>query len=810
MALAQDITVMNQYTKRGADGGPGIHGSTPGRYVIDYMSRADAIERLPVMGFRSPRAFIERYMVRADAVEHSPDLDVALNERHRRHPHHDYLAYTGVGFGSWVDDSDPATGPIRRYAASMSEDQLLAASRQIQALYDGVNGSYRAVYKTVLSFSGDYLERNGILDSPKGWPRRADGTIDDDAVERGAYRGRIDQGKLRIAIMHGLERLNLARSGLTYVGVIQVDTAHVHCHLAMATEYDAPGGARKDGRISLGQIDRLRRGLDAQLDEARSVAFMAASEGRERRNLASAVGQWALRLGQSSRSVQQLVSLLPVDQRKWRAASHSRIMRRANNVAQNMVEDALMAMPKELAAWQESVERYIEARHRREGRDDDLPAPAPHHAAKRNDLQEDEDGDRRIRRNKDGSLDDTALRRNAYERMIQRCINELYRRLRHLERSRRITPMMSYMRMDRSDIIRELAAPKDERPNERMASFALRARNYSERLAEHNRLEIEYLRRYWTFKRGIIASGTTNDAIVGDVARYYRQEADYQAMCTDKYRHYMPVVGDTAHWERLWDEQVRPVKARAVHAQAMLLDPAFDEEDMDGAQAQDYAWRNYGMENGADMITTTGRDRITRVLIPTLRLDAEYAEDDLRARARGDGCVIDDGGKAHRGVEHSFWDVRGIDLQDMVDDSIHDEEIGSQVTRQFERAVQMRLGGMVAIQRYAASITARTGITMRSAIAREPAAVNVRDMQEVFKDLKAQTTLPRRLHSRLAQNALIQEQTDAMDDHMSSPDEDVRPDVQTIVNDSVHEEIERLDGGPAGTERGRMHGTDLD
>ena len=47
--------------------------------------------------------------------------------------------------------------------------------------------------------------------------------------------------RLRMAIMHGLERMGHRFDDLRYVGVIQVDTLHVHCHLAMV---DAGFGRR--------------------------------------------------------------------------------------------------------------------------------------------------------------------------------------------------------------------------------------------------------------------------------------------------------------------------------------------------------------------------------------------------------------------------------------------------------------------------------------------------------------------------------------------------------------------------------------
>ena len=87
--------------------------------------------------------------------------------------------------------------------------------------------------RTVLSFDPKYLEDNHVVD---------DGFV---FYKRGDYRGHIDQMRLRTAIDNGIRRLSPDFDDLRYVGLIQVDTAHVHCHLCMV---DAGiGNLRPDG-----------------------------------------------------------------------------------------------------------------------------------------------------------------------------------------------------------------------------------------------------------------------------------------------------------------------------------------------------------------------------------------------------------------------------------------------------------------------------------------------------------------------------------------------------------------------------------
>ena len=140
--------------------------------------------------------------------------------------------------------------------------------------------------KTVLSFSPEYLQETGVV--PKGFV----------AQNKGDYRGHIDQMRLRMAIMHGLERMGHRFDDLRYVGVIQVDTLHVHCHLAMVDaglgrRVRTEKGMQQKGKLTSADISLLRRGVDSWLDENQHVAHMSSAVGYERMNVAAFVKRWA-------------------------------------------------------------------------------------------------------------------------------------------------------------------------------------------------------------------------------------------------------------------------------------------------------------------------------------------------------------------------------------------------------------------------------------------------------------------------------------------------------------------------------------
>ena len=44
--LSQDIVIVNEFSVKNQRSGHGSRGSTPGHYVLRYMARDDAVERL--------------------------------------------------------------------------------------------------------------------------------------------------------------------------------------------------------------------------------------------------------------------------------------------------------------------------------------------------------------------------------------------------------------------------------------------------------------------------------------------------------------------------------------------------------------------------------------------------------------------------------------------------------------------------------------------------------------------------------------------------------------------------------------------
>jgi len=297
MALSQSIVVKNEFTIK--SDGKGSRGSTPGDYVTNYMARDEAIETLTPVKRLEQQDFIERYMLREDVVAMADDR-WQLKPEFRR-----IQKYGGVAFGY---------GSI-----SMSDEKLKFASKDIQTQFD--NG--KTVLKTVLSFDEAYLRENKL--------------IPDDFVctKAGDYRGKLDQMKLRMGIMHGLDALAKDYDDLQYVGVIQVDTKHVHCHLAMVDRGvgTLTADGTQKGKLSTAQKDKLRRSVDLFLDESKSVQYMSSNIAMDKRNTSIFVKQVSHRTMQQNGTAQLLMACLPDDKRLWRASSNNKQMEKANALA---------------------------------------------------------------------------------------------------------------------------------------------------------------------------------------------------------------------------------------------------------------------------------------------------------------------------------------------------------------------------------------------------------------------------------------------------------------------------------------------
>ena len=300
MSLKEDIVVVNEYTTKTKSGG--TRGGTPGKYVTRYMAREAAVE--PLL-FSVGDGYVMRYMARPGAVEHLYD-DEALYTKDLT---------DSVAFGS--EDM------------SLSAKDLKSRSDEIQNCFD----DGKTIFKTVFSFTDEYLHRTGVVSD------------DFEFHSKGDYRGHIDQVKLRKGIMAAMDAIGRYHDDWRYVGVIQVDTSHVHCHICavdrgkgnIVTAGKFKGQQR--GNLSMKEISAARRAMDNVLSPRKNLKKLYVQKDElvnEMKKLATV--EHIL----YAQDMQMLVNILPSNTKMWRAKSNAKEMKRPNQMLRTFVHNTLL------------------------------------------------------------------------------------------------------------------------------------------------------------------------------------------------------------------------------------------------------------------------------------------------------------------------------------------------------------------------------------------------------------------------------------------------------------------------------------
>lgn len=594
MGLKQSIVVKNQFTVKSGDNG-GRRGKTPGRYVLRYMARKDATE--PIAPIRQSRAddFIKKYMVRKDATE--PLRDPKLVKQTAE----DVVRFGGVAFGY---------GQI-----ALSDEDLIKASDDIQKCFD----EGKTVMKTVLSFDEDYLRENGIIDPNFVFQRAGD------------YKGHIDQMKLRKAIMSGLERFGRSYDDLQYVGVIQVDTGHVHCHLAMVDKGVgklAPNGEQK-GKMTQRSMNQLRRGIDVALDDQKTIQFMASQYQSEKRNVKSFVKKMSYLAIDEHGLGQLMLAALPEDSRLWRADSNNKRMKRANNLAREFVNKMFEKEGSGYREAQASVLTYVNKRSDREGLSD---------------------------------RDKEILIKTGYKKIEDKAINTVYETLRQYRGEDLIvhTRMMDIAVSD----LDELASQKDDP----LAQFGYRLRSYASRRKHHMDEKHKYRERVRELE-----DVPNRNEIADKFLEFYRFEAMYHAQLQCKYQSFLSFLPK----RDIYEERIQDLldyEKRMVNLERMMNDKSMRRMNPDNAEV--FGFTTYGQRGGHYVAEKNVGVLQTRLNIMQDKFDKNM--DDLNDDLFDAGFKLvkeDDGFHLKPKLPYEFEDVKALDLHHLDYDFFYDADV---------------------------------------------------------------------------------------------------------------------------------------
>ena len=693
MGLKQSIVVKNQFTVKTGDNG-GRRGKTPGRYVLRYMARKDATE--PIAPIRQSRAddFIKKYMVRKDATE--PLRDPKLVKQTAE----DVVRFGGVAFGY---------GQI-----ALSDEDLVKASDDIQKCFD----EGKTVMKTVLSFDEDYLRENGIIDPNFVFQRSGD------------YKGHIDQMKLRKAIMSGLERFGRSYDDLQYVGVIQVDTGHVHCHLAMVDKGVgklAPNGEQK-GKMTQRSMNQLRRGIDVALDDQKTIQFMASQYQTEKRNVKSFVKKMSYLAIDEHGLGQLMLAALPEDSRLWRADSNNKRMKRANNLAREFVNKMFEKEGSGYREAQASVLAYVNKRSDREG------------------LSE---------------KDKAMLIKNGYKKIEDKAINTVYETLRQY-RGEDLTVHTRMMDIAVSDLD-DLAGQKDDP----LAQFGYRLRSYSSRRKHHMEEKHKYKQRV----RELEDTPNRNE-IADKFLEFYRFEAMYHAQLQAKYQSFLSFLPKRDVYEdRIKD--LMDYEKRMVNLERMMNDKSMRKMNPDNAEV--FGFSTYGQRGGHYVAEKNTGVLRTRLGIMQDKFDKNM--DDLNEDLFDAGFKLvqeDDGFHLKPKLPYDFEDVKALDLHHLDYDFFYDADVSVGNVSKFVTTANERYELFKPVEEYLVR-------TDQEAQLEDFVVYDINKMKQYADDMKLKPVLK----SKISEAGVIERAHNTID-----LSRDLEKELQDVIQHIMHERVE--------------------
>lgn len=594
MGLKQSIVVKNQFTVKTGDSG-GRRGTTPGRYVTRYMARKGATE--PIAPIRQSRTddFIQKYMARESATE------ALRNPIEVQRKAEEVVKFGGVAFGY---------GQV-----ALSDEELIDASNDIQKCFD----EGKTILKTVISFDEDYLRENDIIDSNFVFQKAGD------------YRGHIDQLKLRRAIMSGLERMGRSYDDLQYIGVIQVDTGHVHCHLAMVDKGVGKlvDNGEQKGKITQRAMNQFRRGVDLELDNQKSIQYMASHFQAEKRNVKSFVKKMSYIAIDEHGLGQLMLAALPDNSNLWRADSNDKRMIKANRLAREFVRNIFNKDESGYREAQAGVLSYVNKR------------------AEREDLSDKEQ---------------QYLIGRGYKQIEDKAINSVYETLRqYRDNDFKVHTRMLDIAVSDLD---QLASQRDDP----LAQFGYRLRSYSSRRKHH----MEEKHKYKKLVSELESKSDRND-VADAFLEFYRHEMLYNAQLQAKYQTFLSFLPKRNEFE----QDVRDLidyEKRMLDLERMINDKSM--RRMKPENAENFGYSTYGQHGGK--YVALKNTSILEARLDVMRDTFKRHESDLSDK------LFDAGFKLVRDVDrfslvpdlpYKFDDVKALDLHHLGYDFLYDADV---------------------------------------------------------------------------------------------------------------------------------------
>lgn len=605
MGLKQSVVIVNEYTIKTGEKG-GTRGGTPGDYVLRYMARVGATEDITPTKLQEFDTNLTKYIARERATnlfDDIPSMKQSMRNAQR---------YGGVAFGY---------GDV-----ALSDARLKRVSKDIQSQFD----SGKTVMKTVLSFDEEYLREHGLISE------------DFHCRKRGDFRGHIDQLKLRMAIMNGMEKLSRHYDDLQFVGVIQVDTKHVHCHIAMVDRGRGnlmPDGTQR-GKLTEKEKLSIRRGVDMYLDEKQTVKMMSSSVVYDKRNALCYIKKRTHQMMAQQGFSQFLLACLPENRNLWRASTNRKEMRKANTLVRDYVVQLLEQPQSGYRDAMNSVIAYADYRRDREGLSSDEHAQ---------------------------------LIRDGQERIVTECMNGVYAVVKQIPESERQvrTPMLEMMSQDYEDMAAQAV-------NDPLIEFGFKLRSYASRLDFHRK---EYHRFESYHEQYEQAETHTKDAEALDA--YFQLEMRYNQMLMVKYQYFLSFLPPDEKMEEEF-EALMEQKDRLRNLRMMSEDKAF--QRMLPENAEEYGIRVYGQYGGRRV---KAQPDVIATRIRNMEQDVFDQEQKFRKKLQDYGMDYNGSAVVRRKL-YPFEDVKALDLHHITYDFATDVPVSKPYLDEFVKMANER------------------------------------------------------------------------------------------------------------------------
>ena len=667
MSLKQAIVIVNEFTQDGSRGG------TPGAYVERYMARDGSAEIVsPVYVIPDQVARLKRRLEK-DYVNKSSDDEFTENTMYdyltkyvARNSATEKLILNGESDERVLYDS---FDKIQGYSGiAFGPRSIALAHDEFKEICDVIQEEHdkgKPVLKTVISFDTDYLKKMGVIPP------------DVEVKKRGDLYGKTDQAKLRLAIQNGLKTISKQYSDLDYVGVIQVDTKHVHCHLAMV---DKGKGKRftKDGRqkgmINDNMKQSIRHGIDNYLDEYQIIKPLTVQMDSEKSNTISYVKRFINKVIEERGIPQYLIACLPKDNKNlWYASNkadggeddimtikgkkvHGN-MKKANVIMRDYVISILNRPDSTFPDLMRTEHIKLEAR-KRKGDFDNVTIP-------RERFYVGSKGKRQKVIDQILITPDEAVRREEEkykDKIIEQCMNAVYDVLKGIDDESMIlrTPFIDAMSLPYEEMLNYV---KDDE----LIEFGFRLRSYSSRLNYHTKNYKKINEALHDYEDGDTENYDPTSKVVYD---FLKIEQEYNHALMDKYRSFLHFYHVRDEYKEDYEDLM--IKRHTVNNR-MTMKNDRNLRSMGEEKAEEYGIRTYGLKGGSYIITN--------IAVFDEMLNEEMVEygrglRNFHEKMATFGLLYDEQkNDIAEGLKYDFDDVKAYDIHHMLYDFTYDFRI---------------------------------------------------------------------------------------------------------------------------------------